>query len=179
MPWLEDKIRPRRAPRPWLRDTLGVALLVSLAVALLGAWRGADTDRYLNDIPGQMVSSSMLLAMGFLLALRCGAIDLSVWAVGGLGGLVAAWAINADVSPSGAIMLAGAVGLAAGAFNGALVVLAGIPSVIVTLLVAGAIAWAAQSAVDSAEVKVPDDTFAEWRMECEAGSPLSANLDYS
>lgn len=173
MPWLEDKICPRGGSRLWLRDTFGIAMLVLLIVAILFVWEGGDADRYLNDIPGQIASPCMLLAMGFLLALRCGAIDLSVWTVGGLGGLVAARAINADISPGTAIILAGAVGLAVGAFSGAMVVMARIPSVVVTLLVAIAISWAAQSVIDGPGVRVADDTFAEWRII--QNVPIDAN----
>ncbi len=169
MAWLEEKLCPSGEPG-LLRDVSGIAMIVLLAAVAMLTWDGWNSEhlisdeRFLSDIPGQMASGTMLMAMGFLLALRRGAIDLSVWTVGGLGGLLAAWAINCGISPAVAVLLAGAAGLATGAFSGTMVVLARVPSAAITLLVAIAIAWAAQAAIGDPEVRVADDAFDQWRM---------------
>ena len=91
MSWFEDKLSPPNLRGQWVRDVLGMGLVLALAVPLVSALRWADSGQYLSDVAGQMASYGLLLAMGFLLALRCGAIDLSVWSSAGLGGLVAAF----------------------------------------------------------------------------------------
>ncbi len=141
-----------------------MSLLLGLTLATFPAWQGAGSGRYLGEIAGQMVSYGLLLALGFALALRCGAIDLSVWACAGIGGLAGAWSINAGVAPAAALLIAGVCGLAVGAFNGAVVAWLKMPSVVVTLVVAVVITWAAGSFTETRSVPVPDRTFAGWHL---------------
>ena len=112
MGWFENRLRPKIVASPWRRDLLALAVLVVLAGTLLPGWvarigplysadpHAQDTAQvgniaqYLSDIPGQMASFYLPLAMGFALALRCGAVDLSIWAVAGAGGVLAARLMN-------------------------------------------------------------------------------------
>ncbi len=155
--WLEDKLRPPRAANPIGRDWLSVALLLILASVLVPAWNSASTN-FLHMFAGQMASYLLLIAMGFMLALRAGAIDLSVWSAAGLGGLAAAWLINLGLRPDMAILLAVGAGLGLGVLNGA-VVLLGCPSVLATT-VTGVITMAAlQRVVPGRSVWVPETAF--------------------
>ena len=175
---LEDRLRPRFSARPWPRDSLALGLLVVLAAILLPIYaRGAGKGLigpgeiqqdstlasyqifYLNNVAGQMASSYMLLAMGFALALRCGAIDLSVWMAASLGGLVAAWTINAGLSPLFAFAAAILAGSAIGCLNGLLVGLLRLPSVLVTAAAAGGTMWLMQAATGWHDVVVPSRAF--------------------
>jgi ribose/xylose/arabinose/galactoside ABC-type transport system permease subunit len=91
-----------------------------------------DVAQYLINVPGQMASMYLLLAMGFALALRCGAVDLSVWAVAGVGGVVAVRLMNLGASTPLAFAAAGVAGVIIGAFHGLAVVRARLPSFLVT-----------------------------------------------
>ena len=135
---LEEKLRPRAAGNPWAQDIFGMGLLLGLAAMLVPAWDTGD-QRYISDVAGQMASFYLLPAMGFLLCLRCGAIDLSVWAAAALGGMVAAGLIAADVAPVLAFAAALGSGLALGVVNGALVAGLRLPSAVVSLAVAFAV----------------------------------------
>ncbi|MHC4983703.1 MAG: ABC transporter permease subunit, partial [Planctomycetota bacterium] len=132
---LEEKLTPPHVEQPWARDTLGLGLLIALAAVFYPFWQ-VSPWRYITDVAGQMASPHLLPALGFCLALRCGAIDLSVWASASLGGLVAGGLINAGAPPGLALAAACAAGLAPGAINAALVSFARLPSPIVTLAVA-------------------------------------------
>ncbi len=141
-----------------VRDALSVALLLILASVLIPAWSMAKGSLMLMAAP-HMASSLLLLALGFLLALRCGALDLSVWAVGGLGGVVAAVLINAGVGVLPAFAVAGAAGLAVGLVNGALVSLVGLPSLLVTAGTGMGVIWLLGWLVPGRQVTVPEQAF--------------------
>ncbi len=87
---------------------------------------------YLSNVPGQMTTMYLLLAVGFALALRCGAVDLSVWAVAGGGGVVAARLMNLGTPTPLAFAVAGGAGAVVGAIQGWAVVRAKLPSFLVT-----------------------------------------------
>jgi ribose transport system permease protein len=152
----EDKLRPKVVASPWRRDVLAIAVLAVLAATLLPGWiaeigplfgpvgpnaeaaYASNVAQYLDNIPGQMASFHLLLAMGFALALRCGALDRSIWAVAGAGGVVAARLLNAGVPVLAAFAAVAAAGAAWGVIQGLLVSRVNLPSVLVTA--AGAIA---------------------------------------
>ena len=146
---------------PAARDAIGVGLIIALAMALLPA-RQADGSPYLSDVAGQMASYYLLPAMAFCLALRCGAIDLSVWANAALGGLTAAVLINHGWSVGWSFAAGAAAGLAVGLVNASLVALARLPSPIVTPLTAAATLWVMHTQFDQRAVPVPTDTFEPW-----------------
>jgi ribose/xylose/arabinose/galactoside ABC-type transport system permease subunit len=129
---LEERLRPRGG-EDWAHRLVAVAaLLGGLAVVLLPGW-ATDMDRYLSDVAGQMTSIYLLPAVGMVLALRRGAIDLSVWSAAALGGVVAALHLRNGASPVVAFELAALAGLAVGLVN-ASGVLAGLPSPVMTAL---------------------------------------------
>ncbi|HAU36877.1 MAG TPA: hypothetical protein DCX07_04085, partial [Phycisphaerales bacterium] len=107
---MEDKLAPADLVRPWARDLACIALLAALSAVLLPTWQ-ADGDFYRSNVVGVMLSPCLPAALGMLLALRCGAIDLSVWGVMGVGGLVAAGLIRAGVPAAMAFAAAGGAGL--------------------------------------------------------------------
>ena len=189
---LEDRLRPPTVARPWGRDLFCVGLLLGLGLVLVlpleidwsaaaGAGEASEDsaycqvhlDRVLRNVTGQMVSIYLLMAMGFLLCLRCGAIDLSVWVAAGVGGVVAAKFINAG-TPAGPALAAGALaGAMLGGINGLLVAGTRVPSVVATLVTGLAAMWVLQAAVPARVVppgvsvrvvSIPDDTFSGWHI---------------
>jgi ribose/xylose/arabinose/galactoside ABC-type transport system permease subunit len=118
------------------RDLLCVGLLIAMAAALVPGLDPVNQDRYLCDVIGQMASYWVLPSMGFLLALRCGVLDLSVWMAFSAGSVAAAWLL-ARGCPAGAALAAGiGVGAAMGAANALLVRRSRLPSGLVTLVTA-------------------------------------------
>lgn len=118
-------------------------------------------QRFLTDIIGQMAGPALLMAMGWLLVLRNGAIDLSVWVVAAVGGMVAAAAMKAGVPPALAFCMASALGAMVGLINGLLVVLARMPSVAATLVMGLVVMWAAQGAFQDSSAELPMDAFVQ------------------
>ncbi len=125
----------------------------------------AVADSILYDVTCPMLSAWLLPAMGFLLALRRGAIDLSVWLSMATGGLVSAWLIRFGTpTPTalGAGVLAGAV---IGALNGLLVALGRLPSVAVTFVLALIGTWVLGTLVEEREVWIEQYAFDAWIIE--------------
>lgn len=124
-----------------------------------------DGDRYLSDCVGQALGPYLAVALGFLLALRRGAIDLSVWAVMGVCGMAAAGLINMGLWPAAAFAAAGMCGAGIGSLNALLTVRLKIPSALATLAVALLlIGMAGQLAGPARTVAVDDRTFESWRL---------------
>ncbi len=139
-----------------------ILLLAGLAVSML-ADRGGDQTLWAGLVD-QATSVYLLPALGFLLALRCGAIDLSVWVCAGLAGVVAASLINAGVGAGLAFAAGLAAGLAFGAVNAVCVAAARLPSVAVTLASAWLVMLGVQSAAGTRarEITVPFEAFGRW-----------------
>ena len=158
------------------RHWLGLAIIVALTVILLPAW-GLNSGLFPDDaverygrvtgvfdrLLGQLVSFYLLPAMGFWLALRRGAVDLSVWAVSGLGGVAAAVLINAGVPMGAAFGAAILVGLAVGALNGYVAAFTRLSSPAFTLLVAAVIVGALGLLTADRSVSVDDAQFGWWQ----------------
>ncbi len=177
---LEDKIRPPFIANPRRRDILGIVLLVALAASLLptvlfyatsasdpasqGQLRLIPSDQVVPAIIDPMVSVYLLAAMGFLLALRFGALDLSVWALGGVSGVIAATLINAGVAPLFAMVLAVLTGVIVGVVNALLIVLVRLPSAAVTIATGLVIMFSCQLQTTGREVRVVDDAFDAWHL---------------
>ena len=172
---LEDKLRPPNVENPWPRDVLGVGLLIAVALILHPNWHAHDDwELFMVDVAGQMASFYLLPALGFCLALRCGAVDLSVWAVASLAGLVGAWLINAGAPPAWAFAAGCAAGLAVGCLNAAMVTFLRLPSPAVTFAIALAIMFSLQAAAGRSAA-VPDDAFSGWHLPtARAGSSPDA-----
>ena len=169
---------PLHASRHWRRDAVCVGVIALLAATLIPTmgigWSdlwpsGIDDDRgahlrgVFHDIVGQLASFYLLPALGFCLALRRRAIDLSVWAAAGLGGVVAAVIIN---SGRGAAMaMAGAVGagVMVGAVNAAAVAATRrVPTWLITLATAAIAVWVAGAMADGRTVDLERESFVYW-----------------
>lgn len=190
---LEDRIRPPLALHPGPRDALALGLLAAMAVILLSSldvgWtaRGAAppgvsdpdaaqpagaADEVLFRITQPMASVYLLPALGCMLAIRRGAVDLSVWLSMGLGGLVAAWLIGpvtggqpgpAPGAPTAVALLAGVLaGAAVGGVNAALVAGLRWPSPVATFAVALVGVGALCLAPADEAVRVPTHAFVGW-----------------
>lgn len=165
---LEDKLRPPEIDSPGRRDLMGLAMLAALAVVLLPVWTaGLTREEYMPRAAIVMGSHYLLPALGFLLALRVGAIDLSVWVCAAAGGIVAAATINAGMPVAVAGLTGVVTGLAIGTANGLLVVFARLPSAAVTLVVSLIVMWAMLAIVPQRHLTVPPGTFDTWRIEHE------------
>jgi len=139
-----------------------VALATDPAAPEQADYRNTVRTDFAVRVAGRMASFYLLPALGMCLALRCGAIDLSVWAVAAMGGVLAAVAVNAGWPPAWAFAAAAAAGLGAGAVNGALVAFARLPAPLVTLVTGGLLMFAVQAGVKGEAVSIPGDTFLEW-----------------
>ncbi|RPI64413.1 MAG: hypothetical protein EHM48_00880, partial [Planctomycetaceae bacterium] len=159
---LEDRLLPCSATA-WPGDVAVVGLLAAMAAIMLPDWPGLS-DGLVNDLKNQMASPYLLPAMGFLLALRRGAIDFSVWVGFLLGGMVAAGAINAGVSPLAAIVIGAISGMLPGLLNAALVAGAGVPSPLASAGVAAAILLGLRRWFGESPISVSDSTFDSWHL---------------
>ncbi len=158
---LEEKFSPKPGPRDKFRDYFNAGLLAVLSVLLLPAWLSWGGEFQL-DIAGQMASGMLPAAMGFMLALRCGAIDLSIWMVMSETGVLAAVLINAGLDPSVAFLISGLLGLSIGFCNAILVALLKIPSILATPVVALAGMGIMRLLYDRPAIIVADHAFDGW-----------------
>ncbi len=133
--------------------TFGVLLVLLVPLGIAMVLRG-----------GVMEPASWILpaAMGFLLVLSCGAIDLSVWVVMGVGGAVAAGLINRGVAPGVAFPAAVVLGAAIGAINGLLVARVRLPSILVTTVVGLAMMGGMWALNPPRMMEIPNQTFDAW-----------------
>ncbi|KAA9010100.1 ABC transporter permease [Histidinibacterium aquaticum] len=122
--------RSQRVLRSWELLLFAVAVGIFVANSLaspyfLNPWN-------LSDATFNFTERAMI---GFAMALLIisGEIDLSVAGIIALASTAMGWALQFDVGTAGLIAIALAVGLACGAFNGALVTRFGLPSIVVTI----------------------------------------------
>jgi rhamnose transport system permease protein len=121
------------------------ALYAVLAIAAPGFFtRENFSDLFLGDFP------VLLVAMGTLLVMLTGEIDISVGSVFAICGVLAGGCAVAGLPLVAVVVIAVAAGAALGALNGALVAYVGLPSIVVTLasMVAlrDGLRWATQGA---------------------------------
>ncbi len=134
----------------------------SLPATSLGADIEARVSSYRRDIVGQLTSATMLAALGFLLAMRQGALDLSIWAVMGISGMAAAGLINAG-APAWLGVVGGAVlGVALGGLNALFVAGLRLPSMIITPLTGLGIVLLAGQLTSSRGILLRPDAFDTW-----------------
>ena len=165
MPTIEHKLKPAdQDGRSARGDLVVLALLAVLSLSLLPGWAG-DRETFFENIIPQMLSASLLPAMGFLLVLRAGGIDLGVWMNFALGSAVAAVMIRADIWPLWAILAAGGAGLVVGAANALVVHFSGLRVLIVSLALA-AIVWAGLAyATHGQAITLPAEAWMDWHLE--------------
>ncbi|MDP6543137.1 MAG: hypothetical protein QGH60_04045 [Phycisphaerae bacterium] len=167
---LEEKLRPRAdTPSAHLRDVLVWMMLVAVFVALLPVWwvdgdlvsslgsgEFSDFSDVIERFSRLMLSFWLLPAMGFMLALRCGAVDLSVWATAGLGGVVSAAIIGAGCPAPVAIFAGISAGAICGLINGTLVAGLRLPCPIISTLIAFGLIWLLGRYFPSGEIVLGD-----------------------
>jgi hypothetical protein len=144
---------------------IGAVMLLGGGDSQPGAWGdyGPESSALLI---ARLAPWSLPAAMGFLLAFRAGVIDLSIWAVMGLTGLVATAAMRAGAGATAALAVAGGMGLAVGGANAVLCHLAKrfhrrIPAVLITAVLGAAILIVVNLAVTRQSLAVPADAFDE------------------
>jgi D-xylose transport system permease protein len=127
----------------WRRGELG-ALPVVLGLVLIAAWFESQEPTFLSarNISNLIVqiAATGSVAVGIVLVLLLGEIDLSVGSVSGLcSAILGVLIVNHGIPWWLAMLAALATGTAIGAFQGAWFALIGVPSFVVTL--AGFLAW--------------------------------------
>jgi ribose/xylose/arabinose/galactoside ABC-type transport system permease subunit len=147
---------------PGRRDLLCVGLLVAMAVALVPGLDPVNQDRYLCDVIGQLASYWVLPSMGFLLALRCGVLDLSVWMAFSAGSLAAAWLLARGCPASAALAVGIAVGAALGTANALLVRRSRLPSGLVTFVTALGVFLLLRWLLPEQTIVRPGDAWKAW-----------------
>ncbi len=163
---LEHLLLPASRAEPWRSDLAGLGLLVVLGAILLPGWDVAS-ENYPVHVPGLLTYPLVLPALGMLLCMRVGAIDLSVWGASLLGGVVAALGVRAGVAPLASAALAVGAGALCGVASAALTCRARLPSPLatgVTALATGlAIWWLVPSVPSGGSVAVPETSFDAWK----------------
>ena len=161
-----------------LLDVAVVALAVLVVLSLLPLWPlGTDRGGGLDEAPtpgsaqvGQAVttlaematSHLLLLALGLLLTVRAGSVDLSVWSLGWVCSLVTVVALRAQWPASSAAAAAIGAGLAVGALQAVAAGLLRAPGVLVSAVVAVALTAAAPLLAGGGDVRsieAPVDSF--------------------
>lgn len=140
-----------------LRIPVGLVLL-ALAVLVFGTDAFGDVDNL--DSLQNLVGPLLILVVGMTMLFITGNFDLSVGAVMGLGGIVAAIGMNAGLGVAASCLLALGSGLAVGALNGFLVAGMGINPLIATLamlaIVRGVIEWLVRGQGVAGFTSMPD-----------------------
>ncbi|MHC4294715.1 MAG: hypothetical protein ACYSTL_03935, partial [Planctomycetota bacterium] len=158
---LEERIRPQTTVASWRRDVLGAGLIIALAVVLLSG-RIPGQQQHSNEV---IFSFYLLPALGMCLALRCGAVDLSVWSVSALGGAATAWSIRSGVPVAAAILIGLFAGAVVGAVHGLLARRFHFPTALMTLITASIIVlcFRAAGGADERTISVPAEQLTAWR----------------
>lgn len=142
-----------------LRAYVMIAILA--LIWLLFHWLTGSTfltPRNLSNLMTQM-SVTGILAVGMLMLIVSGNIDLSVGSVLGLAGGVAAWALMAGYGLPVAMLMAVGICVGVGLFQGTLTAYLNIPAFIVTL--GGLLAWrgVVKWLLGGNTIPISDDTF--------------------
>jgi ribose transport system permease protein len=129
-----EAVPVRHALRSVFARGPSTVVLVMLAIVVAG---GVYEPRYLSGtnlfLLSRQISFVFIASLGQFFVVLSRGMDLSVGAVAGLAGMVAAWAMQSGMAPWLAVLLALLVGLAVGLLNGVLVAYARIESFIVTI----------------------------------------------
>jgi ribose transport system permease protein len=142
----------------WRRNILYVAFVVLFVVfaITLGDEGFTSSNNLLNIVRQTAIIAVMAVAVTFVIG--AAEIDLSVGAVAGLASVVCAMALDSYGLVAG-IAAGLLLGVVVGSINGALLVIVGIPSFLVTLAMLGIAHGTAQWITDSAPQPILSDTF--------------------
>ncbi len=182
-----EKLPSDSSDRSWLCDLLGFGLVAVFAlIALWGCgfdfsaigsmFRGDEFAREdiiisLGEIGDQAASAVLVISMAWVVSLCYGAVDLSIFSVAALGGIVSAALINCGVGPAvslGAGLLAGG---AIGAINGLLVSRVPIWSFLITGVVGLVLMSAIGLGVSERAIQIPTDAFDSLRISADIPVP--------
>ena len=163
MGFLKEQFRVRAFHRRGSYDLFNGGLLVLLTLLVLPGWHalGGGTR---SDISNLLASSYLPAAMGFLIALRYGTVDLSVWASMGLSGVVAAGMIMKGCSPWMALPVGVACGTGVGIINALLLtrIRSRLPGFLVTAVVGILVILSMHAFTDASELVISDDALGGW-----------------
>lgn len=164
-------MKKRRIPQE--AGILAVVLLIGLGLSLMSPqFRTIDNMKVLL-LNGAVV---LFLALGQTFVLLTGGIDLSVGSNIALTGVIAALAMQAGVPWWGAALVAIAVGVAVGLFNGLTIHYGKMPPFIVTFATFGISASIPKILTNSASVTVNDPMFAIFGRGSVLGIPIPVIL---
>jgi ribose/xylose/arabinose/galactoside ABC-type transport system permease subunit len=107
------------------------------------------------------------MAIAMSLTLRMGAIDLSIWAVAGVGGLAAAAVAGQGASPEVAAGAAGLIGVAIGLVHAGAVVKLRIPSPLATIASALLLLFVCAWLFEAQRIEMDAALLVQWRAESE------------
>ncbi len=170
----EDKLAPPTRGHAGL-DIRALLPLMVITAFLLPRWSG-PADAYVTDVAAQVASPYLLAAMGMMLAMRMGVLDLSVWMTLSAGGLAAAALIIRGVSPWLAFLTAAALGGLIGTLNGFVVVGRRWPSLTATAGVGLFVFVLLQAVVPTHELVLPDGAFEDWLITAPAQPTAEGEL---
>lgn len=179
MGFLQEQFRVRAFHRRGAYDLFNGGLLILLTLLILPGWHalGGGTR---SDMSSLLASAYLPAAMGFLIALRYGTIDLSVWASMGLSGVVAAGMILKGVSPWMALPVGAACGMGVGILNALLLtrIRIRVPGFLVTAVVGIVVLLSIHAFTDASQLVIDDDALSGWNTFLDRCFTMSQSAEY-
>jgi ribose/xylose/arabinose/galactoside ABC-type transport system permease subunit len=155
------------------RKRIGAVLFVGLVAALAPLWSVAHCAEGAGGlmmlVSRQMLSFYLLPALGALLALRRGAIDLGVWMNFSLGAVVPAALMSAGAPSLGAMAMAAALAGLVGLAGGLAVARLRVPAPLATGVLALGV-WLVLRRIAGGTIMLAPDAFAGWLLPIGSGS---------
>lgn len=134
---MTQKVVPNRLTNHWLRYVLRWETFLLLVTALVFLFNSFATPYFLD--PWNLSDATFnftekaIIALPMAMLIICREIDLSVASIIALASVSMGLAAEAGLGPGGLVVVAVAVGIACGLFNGLVVTRFGIPSIVVTI----------------------------------------------
>ena len=179
MGFLKEQFRVRAFHRRGSYDLFNGGLLVLLTLLILPGWHalGGGTR---SDMSNLLASSYLPAAMGFLIALRYGTVDLSVWASMGLSGVVSAGMILRGVSPWVALPVGVACGTGVGMINALCLsrIRTRLPGFLVTAMVGILVILSIHAFTDARQLVIDDDALSGWNTFLDRCFQMSQSAEY-
>jgi ribose/xylose/arabinose/galactoside ABC-type transport system permease subunit len=144
-----------------------LAVLGGLTVLMLATWSdigGRSVSEAIRASVQVMASAWLLLGLGLLLAVRCGTVDLSIWAVMWLAAVTAGRLVELDWSVNHAVAAAVACGLCAGLAVGLAGMWHGVAGAVGSLAVGAIAVWLSQwiTGGETIEAEVLSEQIKQW-----------------